>query len=70
MHAMPFFAIVIYVILKFDNGETQEWANVGDTISASSRTFIPELWELINQYNNRFDKDASVYDELDAELSS
>ena len=67
MHAMPFFAIVIYVILKFDNGETQEWANVGDTISASSRTFIPELWELINQYNNRFDKDASVYDRSNSE---
>ena len=67
MHAMPFFAIVIYVILKFDNGETQEWANVGDSISASSRTFIPELWELINQYNNRFDKDASVYDRSNSE---
>lgn len=67
VHAMPFFAIVIYVILKFDNGETQEWANVGDTISASSRTFIPELWELINQYNNRFDKDASVYDRSNSE---
>lgn len=67
MHAMPFFAIVIYVILKFDNGETQEWANVGDTISANSRTFIPELWELINQYDNRFDKDASVYDRSNSE---
>ena len=67
MHTMPFFAIVIYVILKFDNGETQEWANVGNAISAGSRTFIPEIWELINQYNNRFDKDASVYDRSNSE---
>lgn len=67
VHAMPYFAIVIYVILKFDNGDTQEWANVGDSISAGSRTFIPELWDLINQHNNRFDKDASVYDRSNSE---
>lgn len=67
VHAMPYFAIVIYVILKFDNGDTQKWANVGDSISAGSRTFIPELWDLINQHNNRFDKDASVYDRSNSE---
>lgn len=62
VHNMPFFAIVIYVILKFDNGETQEWNNVGIDIDPNSRTFIPELWKKINQFDNRFDKDASVYD--------
>lgn len=38
VHNMPFFAIVIYVILKFDNGKTQEWNNVGQNISPDSRT--------------------------------
>lgn len=61
VHDMPFFAIVIYVILKFDNGKTQEWNNVGKGISLHSRTFIPELWERINFFDKRFDKDASVY---------
>lgn len=69
IHALPFFAIVIYVILKFDNGETQEWANVGENVSANSRPFIPELWELINQFDSRFDKDASVYDRSNSEYS-
>ena len=61
-HHLPFFAIVIYVILKFDDGNTQEWANVGPSISPVSRTFIPVLWEEICKYDARFDKDASVFD--------
>lgn len=67
VHNMPFFAIVIYVILKFDNGKTQEWNNVGLNISPNSRIFIPELWEKINLFDNRFDKDASVYDHSNSE---
>lgn len=67
VHNMPFFAIVIYVILKFDNGKTQEWNNVGQNISPNSRIFIPELWEKINLFDNRFDKDASVYDHSNSE---
>lgn len=67
VHDMPFFAIIIYVILKFDNGKTQEWNNVGQNISLISRTFIPELWEKINLFDNRFDKDASVYDHSNSE---
>ncbi|MDO3388979.1 hypothetical protein Q3C19_00670 [Bacteroides sp. ET489] len=67
VHSMPFFAIIIYVILKFDNGKTQEWNNVGENISPKSRTFIPELWEKINLFDNRFDKDASVYDHSNSE---
>lgn len=67
VHNMPFFAIIIYVILKFDNGKTQEWNNVGQNISPNSRTFIPELWEKINLFDNRFDKDASVYDHSNSE---
>lgn len=67
VHDMPFFAIIIYVILKFDNGKTQEWNNVGKDISLNSRTFIPELWEKINLFDNRFDKDASVYDHSNSE---
>lgn len=62
VHNIPFFAIVIYIILKFDNGETQEWNNVGQNISSNSRTFIPELWKGINLFDKRFEKDASVYD--------
>ena len=61
IHSLPFFAIIIYIILKFDDGEKQIWDNVGPDISAESRTFIPELWEGINKYDERFDKDASVY---------
>lgn len=64
---LPFFAIVIYVVLKFDNGNTQEWKNVGE-ISTNSRTFIPELWNLIYQYDNRFDKEASIYDRTNSDL--
>ena len=67
VHDMPFFAIVIYVILKFDNGKTQEWNNVGTGLSLNSRTFIPELWEKMNLFDNRFDKDASVYDHSNSE---
>lgn len=67
VHDLPFFAIVIYIILKFDNGKTQEWNNVGQGISPNSRTFIPELWEKINLYDCRFDKDASVYDHSSSE---
>ena len=61
VHDMPFFAIVIYVILKFDNGKTQEWDNVGKDISPKSRAFIPILWKAINDFDRRFDKDASKY---------
>lgn len=64
-HDLPFFAIVIYVILKFDNGETQKWENVGKNIPENSRPFIQELWNLINKSDSRFDKNASVYDRSD-----
>lgn len=64
-HKLPFFAIVIYAILKFDNGITQKWENVPN-ISRNSRTFIPELWNLINQHDSRFNKDASIYDRSDS----
>lgn len=64
---LPFFAIVIYVIHKFDNGETQKWDNVSDiyndgSTNVNSRKYIDKLWEKINGYNKRFDKDASIYD--------
>lgn len=58
---LPFFAIVIYVIYKFDDGQTQQWGNVGDWASNSGK-FIDCLWEKMGEYDNRFDKDASVYD--------
>ena len=67
IHKLPFFAIVVYVIIKFDNGITQEWRNVGDGISVVSRTFIKELWNLIHDFDERFDKDASVYDRTNSE---
>lgn len=59
-HNLPFFAIVIYVVLKFDDREkgTQEWNNVGKNLSAN---VINALWEQISIYNCCFNKDASVY---------
>lgn len=56
---MPFFAIVIYVILKFDNGRTQQWENVGEGLS---HQFIDDLWAGINDMNEYFDPKASVYE--------
>ena len=57
-HSLPFFAIVIYIILKFDNGNTQEWKNVG----VRNHDYIMALWTRIHHFDNRFDKDASRYD--------
>ena len=56
---IPFFAIVIYVILKFDNGRTQQWENVGEGLS---HQFIDDLWAGINDMNEYFDPKASVYE--------
>lgn len=67
IHELPFFAIVVYVILRFDNGKTQEWVNVGKDITAQSRTYIKELWKIINSYDDRFDQNASVYDRTNSE---
>ena len=57
---LPFFAIVIYIILKFDNGRTQGWANLPN-INVNSRRYIDILWNTINAYNKRFDPNASCY---------
>ena len=65
INELPFLAIVIYVILKFDNGNTQEWENVNNCIlavKAPSRSYIPKIWETIYNYDQRFDKEASIYD--------
>lgn len=61
-HDLPFFAIVMYVILKFDNGITQEWANAGNNIAQNSRPIIPVLWKKIHDFDKRFDPDASIYE--------
>ena len=58
---LPFFAIAIYVILKFDNGMTQEWANVREGLSASSMSSILDLWHQIHEFNPFFREDASAY---------
>ena len=58
LQRMPFFAIVIYIILKLDNGETQQWSNIGSNISEQ---YVKDLWESISSYNQFFNKDASVY---------
>lgn len=57
---LPFFAIVIYIILKFDNGRTQGWANLPN-INVNSRRYIDISWNTINAYNKRFDPNASCY---------
>lgn len=65
IHELPFFAIIIYIILKFDNGNTQEWENVNNqilSIKGSSRKYILNVWKAIHQYDNRFDDDASLFD--------
>lgn len=61
IHKLPFFAIVIYIIIKFDMGDSQEWKNVGK-IATTSRKYIIPLWKEIHNFNNRFDKDASIYE--------
>lgn len=66
---IPFFAIVIYVILKFDNGTTQEWRNVGKNIAPRSMHYILELWKRIHDYCERFDPDASMYDSNNREYN-
>lgn len=67
IHQLPFFSIVIYVIVKFDRGDVQEWKNVGEEISLHSRTYIKSLWNEIHAFDKRFDKDASVYERSNAE---
>ena len=79
---LPFFAIVIYIILRFDEQEILKWENLKDRkyekefkeegrkesrvyylkIASGSRTYIKDLWQKIYNYNNRFDKDASIFE--------
>lgn len=59
---LPYFAIVIYVIYKFDNGETQKWDNV-KAGNSNSGNFINSLWVAMSDYDKRFKNSASVYDE-------
>lgn len=64
---VPFLSIVLYILLKVDNGDSQQWENVtkalmltpGETLDRDS---ILPLWESISAYNPLFDKDASVYE--------
>ena len=64
-YELPYLSIVIYIIMKFDEGETQEWKNIKLT-TTNSHTFIKSLWKGISDYDNRFDENASVYDRQDA----
>lgn len=57
---LPFFAIIIYVILNFDNGSTQQWENIIG-IKNPSRSFINDLWNTINKFNVKFDNTASIF---------
>jgi hypothetical protein len=67
VHSLPFFALVIYTIFKFDNGDTQKWDNVGDDIAPSSRAYIKGIWQKISEFDSRFDPNASVYDRSQSE---
>lgn len=67
IHKLPYFSIVIYVIVKFDRGDVQEWKNVGREISQNSRPYIKNLWEGIYDFDQRFNKDASVYERSNEE---
>lgn len=57
---LPFFAIVIYIILKFDNGGTQGWNNLPN-IRPLSHQYINILWTKINDYDRRFNHEATIY---------
>lgn len=59
---LPFFAIVIYVIFKFDNGISQEWQNVREKLPPDSMSSIKTLWEAIHKEYPNFNHEASVYD--------
>lgn len=66
-HRLPYFAIVIYLIYKFDNNKTQQWENVGTDIAAKSREFIPQIFQKIHEFDERFDDTASVYDRSESD---
>ena len=63
---LPYFCLIIYKILKFDEGDTQEWRNVTLT-SGHTQKHIEKLWEGLYHWDNRFNKDASVYDRHDSQ---
>ncbi len=60
LQRLPYFAIVVYLIIKFDNGDTQQWDNL-PTIKPASRIYVDELWKSIAKLNELFDKDATVF---------
>lgn len=61
LFSLPCFAIAIYIIMKFDDGEEQKWENISD-IDISSHKYIVKLWNSIHTYDNRFDSDATIYE--------
>ena len=65
VQALPYFSIIIYTILKFDEGDTQEWRNVS-LVTTSSHSYIKDLWEGLYNWDKRFNKDASVFDRQDS----
>lgn len=66
-HRLPYFAIIIYLIHKFDNNNTQQWENVGAAIASRSREYIPQIFQKIHEFDERFDDKASVYDRSESD---
>ena len=73
---LPFFAIIVYIILRFDDGESQKRDNLCDrkvqkegdelytccvNIAPKSREYIDYLWTIMHKYNDRFDPNVSLY---------
>ena len=72
IYEVPYFSIIIYVLINLDNGQTQQWNNVHQTLKLGKgdtldHCAILPLWEDLHQYNQSFDKDASVYDREDSQ---
>ncbi len=61
LFSLPCFAIAIYIIMKFDDGEEQKWENISD-IDIFSHKYIVKFWNSIHTYDNRFDSDATIYE--------
>lgn len=62
---LPFLGIIIYLLILFDKGEIQQWSNTGSETTASTRPYIKELWDLLGQYDSRFDSESSVFEKTD-----
>lgn len=62
-HDLPFLGIVIYLILKIDNGETQEWNNIDNNVfQIRENNLVKDIWGKLSELTDgRFNSEASIY---------